>query len=201
MRWVKKYFFLAVALFFAALNFNFILKPLNLVTGGNQGLAILLNHVFKVSPSLIILIINVLMLILSYFTLSKRTTIGTIAATFMYPLFVKISSYIPFFELSDKLMVCWAVLAGIVCGITGGVIYRLGFSSGGISVLNVVVNKFFKVKIATVNFIVNASIIIFGYFYFGLMKCIYSMIVISVGSLIIYKFLHKNKEIENNNKF
>jgi len=194
MKWLKKYFFLAVALFFAALNFNFILKPLNLVTGGNQGLAILLSHVFKVGPSLIILVINTLMLILSYFTLDKKTTIGTVAATFMYPLYVKFTSYIPFFDLSETLMILWAVLAGVVCGVTGGVIYRLGFSSGGISVLNVVVNKYFKLKIAMVNFIINALIIVFGYFYFGLSKCIYSMIVITVGSYIIYKFLRKDNK-------
>ena len=45
-----KYFLLLLALFIAALNFNLILKPLHLVTGGTQGLAIILNHLLKLKP-------------------------------------------------------------------------------------------------------------------------------------------------------
>ena len=53
-----RYFYLALALFFAAINFNFILKPLELVTGGTQGLALLIHSFTKVNPSTLILIIN-----------------------------------------------------------------------------------------------------------------------------------------------
>ena len=45
-----RYFYLALALFFAAINFNFILKPLELVTGGTQGLALLIHSFTKVNP-------------------------------------------------------------------------------------------------------------------------------------------------------
>lgn len=191
MKNMKKNILLLICLFFAALNFNLILKPLNLVTGGTQGLAIILNHLLKLKPSTIVLIINVIALLISFFFLTKANTYSAIIATFAYPLFIKITSYIPELPLSSNLTLLFAILAGIICGITGGIIYKLGFSSGGITIINLLVNKYLKIKISLINFIVNTTIIGLGYFYFGLTKAIYSIIVIGVGSLIIYFILRK----------
>ncbi len=188
---IKKNIFLLICLFFAALNFNLILKPLNLVTGGTQGLAIILTHLFKIKPSTIVLIINVIALIISFFLLTKDNTYSALVSTFAYPLFIKITSYIPELPLPSNLTVIFAIIAGVVCGITGGLIYKLGFSSGGITILNLIINKYLKIKIALINFVVNAIIIGLGYWSFGLKKALYSIIVIGIGSFIIYLILRK----------
>ena len=49
---MKKYIYLAILLLIAALNFNLILKPLELVTGGTQGLALLIYSLSKLKPSI-----------------------------------------------------------------------------------------------------------------------------------------------------
>ena len=191
MIYLKKFLLLTLALFIAALNFNIFLKPLNLVTGGTQGVTLLLTKLLELSPSLIILLINIITLILSYFTLSKEETKSAIASTFLYPLFVKITSSISF-ELSKNLLILWSIIAGIICGITGGIIYKLNFSSGGITIINLVIEKYTKIKIALSNFIINSIIILFGIINFGIIKAIYSIIIISIGSYIIHIIL-KNK--------
>lgn len=187
----KSILLLLICLFFASLNFNFILKPLNLVTGGTQGVAILINHLLHVKPSTIVLIINIITIVTSYFLLTKDNTYSALIATFAYPLFIRITSYIPIFSLPENLTLLWAIIAGIICGITGGYIYYLGFSSGGISIVNLLVNKFFHIKISLSNFIVNSIIIILGYFHFGFIKAIYSIIVIAISSIIINLILKK----------
>ena len=169
---MKKYFLLSICLFFASLNFNLILKPLNLVTGGTQGLAILLHLIFPIPFSSLIFGINFLMLGLSYFLLPKETTKGTIAATFLYPLFIKITSFFSPFSFSNYLVP--AIISGIVCGLTGGWIYHLGFSSGGITVLNLVIQKYFHIPVSVVNFIGNAIIILLGCCFLGIQKGLYS---------------------------
>lgn len=190
---IKSVIFLLICLFFAALNFNLILKPLSLVTGGTQGVAILINHLLHIKPATIVLIINVIAIITSYFLLTKDNTYSALIATFAYPLFIKITSYIPEINLPSNLTLLWAIIAGIVCGITGGFIYYLGFSSGGISIVNLLVNKFTNIKISLANFIVNGIIIILGYFHFGFMKALYSIIVIAVSSIIINIILKKKR--------
>lgn len=190
---MKRYFYLALVLLFAALNFNLILKPLELVTGGTQGLALLLHAVIFLKPSLLILIINVITLIISYFCLSRETTYGTIAATFLYPFFVKATSFIPVLKIIYHFEFLSAVVAGVVCGVTGGYVYLLGFSSGGVSTVNLLMNKYVKIKVALSNFLINATIILFGCFIFGIRKGLYSIIVITISSILINLILRKNK--------
>lgn len=192
---MKKYGYLLVTLFLAAINFNFILKPLNLVTGGTQGLALLLHHILPFTPSTIILIINVIMLIISYFLLPKQTTYSAIIATFVYPFFVKITNFLPEIFFFTMPLLLSSIMAGIVCGITGGYIYKLGFSSGGLTIVNLLILKYCHIKIAIINFIINALIILFGCFLFGMKKAFYSIIVILIGSSIIHFILStKNRK-------
>ena len=86
---MKKYIALIISLFVAALNFNLFLKPLNLVTGGNQGIAIIIKYLTKLKPSFIILFINIIALIICYLFLKKETTTSLVISSFSYPLFVK----------------------------------------------------------------------------------------------------------------
>lgn len=184
-----RYFYLALALFFAAINFNFILKPLELVTGGTQGLALLIHSFTKVNPSTLILIINFTTLILSIFLLPRSVTYSSLVASILYPLFVKLTSFIPALKVVSSLEFVFVLIAGIICGITGGFIYKLGFSSGGTSTLNLLVSKYFKIRVALANFLINTCIIIGGMFVFGIKKGIYSVIVIVVSSFLINKIM------------
>ncbi len=193
-----KYFLLLLALFIAALNFNLILKPLHLVTGGTQGLAIILNHLLKIKPTSIIFLINITALILSYFFLTPQNTKSAILSSLAYPFFVKITSSIFFLPLPNILN---AIIAGIICGITGGVIYKLGFSSGGTTIINLLLHQYLNLKISFANFIVNTLIIGAGFFFFGLRKTIYSLIVIIIGSFLIKIILKEKKEAISQNNF
>ncbi len=87
-----RYVVLIFSLFISSLVFNLLLYPTNLVTGGMNGVAIILNHIFDISPSLIILIGSVLLLGLSYLFLGLDQTGGSLVATLVYSLFVCFTS-------------------------------------------------------------------------------------------------------------
>ena len=86
-----------------------------------------------------------------------------------------------------------AIIAGIICGITGGIIYKLNFNQGGISIINTLLHTYLKIKIPITNFIVNTTIMLIGSIYFGFIKLIYSLIVISISNLIINSIMSKKK--------
>ena len=190
MKKINKYLVLLFLLFVAAINFNMILKPLSLTTGGNQGLAIIFSHILNVRPSLIILVVNIIMLILSYIFLNKETTFGTVLASISYPIFVRLTSSFDIIEFGN-LKIIFIIIAGIICGITCGYIYKIGFSQGGINVLSLIIKKYFKIKISLTNFIMNSIILFFGVFYFGIEKGLYSLIVVVLNSFLINKILSK----------
>lgn len=189
---MKKYLILLLSLFIAAINFNVFLKPLNLVTGGNQGIAIVIKHLTNFKPSLIILIINIISLIISYIFLRKETTLSLVIASLSYPLFIRITHNISITTIKNIPIIA-AILAGIICGITCGLIYKLNFNQGGISIINTLLHTYLKIKIPITNFIVNTTIMLIGSIYFGFIKLIYSLIVISISNLIINSIMSKKK--------
>lgn len=185
MKKIKSYIILLLCLFLASLNFNLILKELNLVTGGTQGLAVLLNYLVDLKPSLIIFLINTITLIISIFFLPVKNTSGALVSSLIYPLFINLTSYIhPITFLQDYKLI-FIILSGIIFGITSGFIYKYNFSSGGLTIINLLIHKYFHIKISIINFIINSIIILFGYFYFGITKTLFSILVIIIGSIII----------------
>lgn len=189
---MKKYIILIISLFFAALNFNLFLKPLNLVTGGNQGVAIIIKHLTKLKPSFIILIINIIALVICYIFLKKETTASLIISSFSYPLFVRITNNLTLTFITKYAFIT-AIIAGIICGITGGLIYKMNFTQGGISIINNLVHSYLNIKISLSNFVVNTLIIIIGSFFFGFTKLLYSLVVVILSNIIINYIMSKNK--------
>ena len=179
---MKKYLKLLLILLIAAINFNIFLKPMKLVTGGTQGLAIIIHELIKMPHSTIVLIINLLMLILSYIFLKKETTLGTVLATISYPLFIKLTS---FFDLNISTNLLNVIITGIISGLTNGYIYKLGFTAGGINTIAPIINKYKNIKIGTINLIINIIILLIGCFQFGIKKLLYAIVVIIINSILI----------------
>ena len=185
---MKRYIYLLGVLFIASINFNLFLKPFGLVTGGTQGLGLVISSFFGINVWVVILIINVLMLIVSFLFLSHRTTIGTIVSTFVYPFFIKFTD----FNFSFDFSFFYVFFSGILCGINSGIIYKLGFSSGGINVFPLILNKFFGVKVFISVFFMNFFILFFSFSLFGFFKCFCSFFIILISSFVIGVFLKSN---------
>lgn len=186
---MKKYIYLVILLFVSSLNFNIFLKPLKLVSGSTNGLVLIINKVTQLDNSIILIIINIIMLLISLKFLEKNTTIGLLITSIIYPLFIKITGNIGL-NISFYISL---ILTSIIAGITNGIIFKLKFSPGGISLLSNVFNKIFNIKLGYINFIINLIVLILGVIAFGFKNIIYSVIIIIVNSLIINLINYKIK--------
>ena len=74
-------------------------------------------------------------------------------------------------------------------GFGSGLVYKVGYSTGGTDIINMLISKFFKQPIGICHIISNALIILAGYLTFGISTVIYSIIVVYVMSLIIDKVM------------
>ena len=194
-----RYGVLIFSLFIAALVFNLLLYPTNLVTGGMNGVAIILNHIFDISPSLIILIGSLILLGLSYLFLGLNQTTGSIVATIVYPLFVSLTEPIARYiviDTSDIILI--SILIGILLGITNGLMYKVGFSNGGLNIISQIVYKYFHIALGKTTMVINFIVVIIGGGYFGFNMMLYAFIIIYISGVVIDKVI---LGISNNKAF
>ena len=171
-----------------ALAFNLFMAPHNLVAGGVSGLSLILKHYFGISPTIVIYTANFLLLVLSYFVLGKDQTKLTILGSILFPLFVSLtanlSTYVSFKE-SELLLI--AVFGGVLQGLGSGLIFKVGYSTGGTDILNMIVAKLFKISLGRSILFTDGLIILSGAFVFGLNNLMYSIIILYIISFITDK--------------
>ncbi len=187
---LSRYIVMFISLLVSSLLYNLLLQPTKIITGGVNGLAIINKYLNNINPSLTIFIISLVMLILSYIYLGKKRTAGTLIATFVYPLFVQLTSYLTkyiYIDLSDLLVI--SIFIGVIGGIANGMLYKTGFSNGGLPIISQILFDKFKISMGKTNFIMNVVIILIGSYFFGTNMIMYAIIILYINSLIIDKII------------
>ena len=180
---MKKYLILILCLLISAICFNTLQYPNQIVSGGLPGIAIIINKYINISPSLLIFIMSSILFIISFIFLGKRKTLSSIISTFTYPLFIKLTSNFYKIPINNQLVI--ALLIGIITGISIGLIYKIGFNNGGISILVEIISKYTKISIPIISFILNIILILLGYIIIGNNMIIYSSTILLINSIMI----------------
>ena len=174
--------------FLLALCFNVLLEPNNLVVGGMSGLGIVLQEIFGIDATVFIYISTFALLIVSFIFLGKEKTSYTIVGSILYPVMLTLTSPIANFilNLSDLheqiVVVC---LAGFFYGVSNGMIYKMGFTTGGGDVIMQLLSKYCKISTAVANFCYSFIIISLSGLVFGLESLVYAVIVLLISNFII----------------
>ena len=182
--WYKIFLF-TIAIILAGINFNLLLKPVNVAAGGAGGLALVLSNVFHISTSNLILIIYIITFILSILFLDKKTLASIIYASILYPIVTYLTEDITSIislNYSDVFLIC--VVSGVISGFTNGIAFRYGYAPGGISVISPIFHKYFKVSVSTVNFVVNTIVVLAGAYYYGFNMVIYATFLLYISSVV-----------------
>lgn len=187
---LSRYIMMLVALFVSALLYNLLLQPTKIVTGGVNGIAIINKYLNGINSSITIFVISLVMVILSYIYLGKKRTIGTLTATFIYPILVELTSYLTkyiYIDLTDLLVI--SIFIGVIGGLANGMIYKTGFSNGGLPVISQILFEEYGIPIGKTNFVINVIIILIGSYFFGTNMIMYAIIILYINSLIVDKII------------
>lgn len=187
---IRRLITLIVSLFVLSIVYNLFLLPTGLVAGGVNGIAIITNYVYGIDSSIMIFLVSASCLLFSFMYLGKERTLGSLLATFLYPLFVKITSTIPeYITVNHNDIFLMIIFAGIIGGIANGLIYKTGFSNGGLPIISQILDKYFKIPVTKSSMVINAIIIIVGSIFFGWSMMMYAIILVFINNLMIDKVL------------
>lgn len=182
---VKRYCLLALGCFIVAFAFNMFFNQYGIVCFGISGLSIVLSE-FGVPNSLFILVVNVLLLVLSYFALGPKKTRNAIVGSLLFPFFVWLTSFlVPYFNFDDVEMLIIAIFGGVVSGFGSGLIYKTNFNTGGTDILCEIVSKYTKVSLGRAMWIGDGLIVLSGLLVFSWEVILYGFLGLYLISFMV----------------
>lgn len=174
----------------SALAFNLFYVPQGFVGGGLGGVAIILNKIFELDASFVVLIGNTLLIILSLFTLGFKESLMSIVGASVYTVFVYLTEDVPqLINFSFDNILLYVIAAGVVGGIGESIIYKTGFNSGGTSILAFVIQKYKKIPLGKLLRNIGMAIIVAGGFVFGYTAVMYSLLITFISTYLVDKIL------------
>ena len=187
---VKKYSLFFLGCLLTALSYNLFISPNRLIPGGVGGIAIIINSQTGIDNSTIILIINLLLLCLSYIIMGKEKTKATILGTLIVPIFIKLTEHVNvWIGLDTSQILLSTIFGGILTGIGLGLVFKQGFTTGGTDIINQIFAKIFKIGIGQSMLLTDGLIVLVSGFFFGIYNVLYSIVLLYIISFISDKII------------
>ena len=173
---IKRYALLISGCFIVAFAFNVFFKEYNIVCFGVSGLSIVANKA-GISNFVFILFVDIILLVVSHFTLGAKKTKNAIVGSLIFPVFVWMTEFlVPYFQFENLELLVAAIFGGVLSGIGYGLIYKTNFNTGGTDIICEIVAKYTKVSLGKAMWVSDGLVVLSG-------------LLVSKPEMILYGFL------------
>ena len=159
--------------------------PSALIVGGATGLSLIIEQFVSVNYATIVFGINMVMLIIGFLVLGKKFAAGTILSSFIFPFFLGLFEAIPQFQHITNDILLSAIYAGIFTGVGLGIVFRLGYSTGGMDVPPIILNKKKGVSVALAINVLDIMILVGQVFFSSFEGILYGIITVFVSTFVL----------------
>lgn len=172
-----------------ALGQNLFLFPYKIIYGFS-GLSLIANSAFGIKTSVFLALSNVVVIILSIIILGLDKTKKSIIGALIFPLLLEVTSYLtPLIDFSSIDSIIMIMCGGLLNGFGMGLVYKVGYSTGGSDIVNQILAKIFKKPMGTCIIFTSSVIIFLAFLEFGLQTVIYSIIISYIISIVVDKVM------------
>ena len=186
-----KFFFLIIGSFIAALIYNIIFVPNDIIIGGVTGLAIVVKYLFNIDTTLFIDISNLLLIILSLIIFGKKTAFSNICGILVFTIMINLTAPIAtYINIDINPYTLKLFIFSIIYGFSAGLIYKAGFATGSFDVITSLTSKIIKKPSALISTIINSIIITMQVFVFDKVQIFYSIFVLYISNKIAHYIVY-----------
>lgn len=164
---IKEYVLIAVGLLLFVLGWSIFLLPNNLIGGGVSGIASIAQYATggAVKSGTVYFLVNIVLLIVAFFTLGKSFSGKTIYAVVITSIGLNVFQSIIPAEICQTLAVdngklMSTIMGGILVGVGVGISMSQGGSSGGTDIIALILNKYRGVSPGRMMLLMDAIIIL-----------------------------------------
>ncbi len=186
-KWILSYLMIAIGAFIMASGYVLFISPYKIVPGGVYGIGIILYHIFGLPVGLTGLVLNIPLAIIGVRFLGPRFGVKTVVGFFLASGFIDgmtiIYGDVPLVE-NDALLS--SVFGGVFLGLGLGLIFKAKATSGGSSIVAMMITKYTRIPLGQSLMIIDALIVLLGLLSFGDWTIpLYSLIVIFITGKVI----------------
>ncbi|MEC0129057.1 YitT family protein [Paenibacillus pabuli] len=168
--------------FLIAVAFNLFLLPNQIASGGVSGLSILGKQWLGLEPAYTQWAINIPLLIAGFLLIGKQYGIRSVLGSIVLPLFVFLTKD---WAIPTTNPLLGSLYGGIGVGLGIGIVYRGRGSTGGMSILARIVQKYSGLSYSLCVVIMDATVIIMAAFVLSLEQSLYALIGLYVTGKVI----------------
>jgi uncharacterized membrane-anchored protein YitT (DUF2179 family) len=181
-KWIKKTLFIALAIVIMSVSVNMFLGPHNIAAGGLTGLSIILEHLFGLDRSVIILIGNAAVLICALIFLGKEMFLNTAIGALLLPVVI---GFVPHTTLINDVMLSM-VVGSVLFGTAVSILYLNKASSGGTSIPPLIFKKHFNTDTSLGLFITDGFVVVLCLLVFSIETFFYAVLSIFITSATMH---------------
>ena len=157
--------------------------------GGATGLGLTLSHFLPLDTATLVLVLNLLALALGLAALGKTFVLTTIASSLLYPVFLGIMQRIPgITTLTDDPMLA-SLFGGGLVGVALGLLMRVGSSSGGTDVVNLVLHKWTHMPVSVAVYVTDIVILGLQALYSNPEQILFGIVLLVVETIALDRLM------------
>ena len=122
--------------------------PANLISCGTTGIAMVVHQLTLIPMSAFILVFNITMLLIGWWTMGRQFAMTTVFSSLFYPIGLEaLNRILGNLVITDNLILN-TVFAGMGLGLGLGLVIRGGASTGGMDIPPLLLHKFFRIPVS-----------------------------------------------------
>lgn len=176
----KKYSKILLGCLLISLGLNLFIIPSKLIPSGILGLTSMLSYGYGFNNAALLLIINVWTLWLIYMIYDKDRLKQYLIPTLAFPLFIYLTSYIHIDLTGSVEELLIAIAGSFIMGYGYGLMYKEGFKTGSINILEDVYNDFTHKNTRILSRGFDVILVLVTMKIYGIEQALYSTIVIVI---------------------
>ena len=189
MRRAYTILFIIIGNLIYALSVKLFLLPAGLLTGGTNGIALVLEYYWGVSISLFVLIFNIVMLCVGWLILGRAFAMTTVASSFLYPAFLELlNRLLGDVVLTDDLLLC-TIFFGLGVGLGLGLVLRAGASTGGMDIPPLILEKKLRIPVSVSMYCFDFIILVPQMLFRPVENVLYGIILVFIYTMVLDKML------------
>ena len=189
MKKLKEYFLAIVGVAIVAFGLEYFFFPLDIAAGGVSGLALAINQLVEINPSILVFIFNIILFALAFLVIGSSFGAKSIYATVMLSVIMWIfENFLSPRAITDNLVLA-CIFGSAVLAIGTAITFYQDASTGGTSIVAKIINKYFHLPIGQGLLLADCTVTLLAIYSFGVEKGLFGLLSSILIGILVDKFI------------